>query len=98
MFGQQSLFGSPGANSRRGTGLRFRVSAGGVRQSTTVNLALAVARARSAAVEGRRVVVVASDGTAAVVELRLNGAGFVVIAHGPGSWPDQCRRLLDEHG
>jgi hypothetical protein len=96
VFGQQSLF--DGYSLGRGSPLRFRVSANGLRHPATASLALAVARARAAAVEGHQVVIVAVDGSAAVVRRSPNGVGFVVISYGPGSWPDQCRRLLDEHG
>jgi hypothetical protein len=61
-------------------------------------LALAVARARAAAVEGHQSVIDAIDGTAAVVRRSPDGDGFVVITFGSGSWLDRCRRLLDEHG
>jgi hypothetical protein len=95
VFGQQSLFVGPGDRS---AALRFQVSADGRQHPATPSLALAVARARAAAIEGHRVVIVAIDGTAAVVTHSPNGSGFVVISYGPGSWPDQCRRLLEEHG
>ena len=97
MFGQQQLFGHP-HDGRTGSALRFQVSVAGQRQRPTASLALAVARARAAAVAGHRVVIVASDGTAAVVRPDPNTNRFVVIANGLSSWPDQCRRLLDEHG
>jgi hypothetical protein len=57
-----------------------------------------VARARAAAIEGHRVVIVAIDGTAVVLTRSPEDSGFIVISYGPGSWPDQCRRLLEEHG
>jgi hypothetical protein len=95
VFGQQSLFVGPGDRS---AALRFQVSAAGRQHPATPSLALAVARARAAAIEGHRVVIVAIDGTAAVVTHSPNGSGFVVISYGLGSWPDQCRRLLEEHG
>ncbi|MEW6470686.1 MAG: hypothetical protein AB1679_00240 [Actinomycetota bacterium] len=96
MFGQLHLFGSP-PTGPHAVALRFRVSAPGRRQPATASLALAVARARAAAMAGHRAVILGSDGTVAVVRPAPNG-GFVVIGHGPGSWPDQCRRLLDAHG
>jgi anti-sigma factor RsiW len=95
VFGQQSLFVGPGD---RTAALRFRVSAAGRKHPATASLALAVARARAAAIEGHRVVIVAMDGTAAVVNRSPEGSGFVVISYGPGTWPAQCRRLLEEHG
>jgi hypothetical protein len=96
VFGQQSLFGGPGRD--RDAALRFRVSDAVRSHPTTPSLVLAVARARAAAVEGHRVVIAAADGTAVVVRRSPNGSGFVVISYGLGTWPDQCRRLLDEHG
>lgn len=93
MFGQQKLFGVPAAEPV----IRFWVSAAWRRQAATTNLALAVARARAAAVDGQRIVILGVDGTAAAVSRSPDG-GFLVIPQGPGSWPDQCRRLLEEHG
>ena len=81
----------------RPSAVRFRVSRlGAARGPGLTNLPLAVARARSIALAGHRAFVAGSDGT--TVEIGLDGTAFVLIAHGSGTWPEQCRRLLAQHG
>lgn len=94
LVGAGTLFPVEGRASGR---VRFRVSRIGMRRGASLaNLPLAVAQARAIAVAGHRAFVVGSDGTS--VEIAFDGAGYSLTPHGPGSWPDQCRRLLDRHG
>jgi hypothetical protein len=77
--------------------IRYQVyRLGSPRGPGRTNLPLAVAHARSIAVAGHTAFVAGSDGT--TVEIRLDGTTFVAITHGPGTWPEQCRRLLAQHG
>ena len=77
--------------------VRFRVSRGGLFLGASLaNLPLAVAQARAIAMAGHRAFVVGSDGTS--VEVTYDGGGFSLAPCGPGTWPYQCRRLLDRHG
>ena len=77
--------------------VRFRVSRIGMpRGASLANLALAVAQARAIAIAGNRAFVLGSDGTS--VEVTYDGFRYSLTPHGSGTWPDQCRRLLDRHG
>lgn len=94
LVGAIRLFPVEGAVDSR---LRFRVSRIGMpRGAALTNLPLAVAQARAIAVAGHRAFVVGSDGTS--VEVAFDGASYSLTPHGPGTWPDHCRRLLDRHG
>lgn len=95
MAGQARLFHVEGDDAE--PPLRYRVGAPGHRRGAALaSLPLAAAQARALAVQGYRAVITATDGTSA--EVRRDADGFTVIPLGLTTWPDQCRRLLTEHG
>lgn len=90
-WGQQCLFGAgPGPAGC------FRVTDGTAWGPPTTQLALAAVQARAVALAGGRALIVADDGTAAVVT--HGPAGFEVAADADAAWPATVRSVLSRHG
>jgi len=91
-WGQRRLFGADDGAAPR----RYRVTDGTRWGPPTPSLALAVAQARAVAVDGRRGVIVADDGTAAIVT--RGPAGFHIATADDARWPETVRHVLVNHG
>ena len=72
--------------------LRWRVRVDGSDGPVSGVLSLVVGNASAAAVSGRRVEIVGSDGT--VASLRCDDVGVVVTPCGSAMWPVRVQRLL----
>lgn len=90
-WGQRRLFAAEEAGPRR-----YRVTDGTRWGPPTPSLALAVAQARAVAVDGRRAVIAADDGTAAAVT--HGPAGFHIATADDARWPETVRHVLVNHG